>query len=251
MSDRHSAPVPAWRVEEFGALPSTQTLLKERLTAGDDVDGLVVRALEQPAGRGRSDKAWASPPGGSYQSFAVRDRWGGALMRPHVTLILALHLAEELRSAGAAVTVKWPNDLYLGEGKLAGVLSEYSKGHLVVGIGLNVNNPVPTRASALRGWDVHYVNELVLRAARAALESMALESTVGPTEPGTAGATLAARWALLDHLAGRDVTVRTAEGTVSGTALGVGADGALKVETSTGPVSVRDGTVLSWTAPEH
>lgn len=246
MSERHFARVPAWRVEEFGALPSTQTSIKDRLASGEDVDGLVVRAAEQPAGRGRSDKTWASLPGGSYQSFAVLDRWDGALRRPSVTLILALHLAEELRSAGAAVTVKWPNDIYLGEGKLAGVLSEYSKRHLVVGIGLNVNNPVPTGASALKGWDVHYVNDLVLRAAHSALAS-----AVRAVETDAAGSTLAERWSRLDHLAGRTVTVRAAEGTISGMALGVHTDGSLMVGTPTGTLGVHDGTVLKWTVPDQ
>lgn len=231
--------LPPWRVEVHERLASTQQLVKERLAAGADVDGLVVRALEQPAGLGRRGKAWASPPGGSYQTFALRDRWEGALRQPCLTLLLATQLAEALRDSGARATVKWPNDLYLGEGKLAGVLSEYVAGHLVVGIGVNVNNPFPATASALVGWELPFVHALVLEAARSALARHVAGTGLGLPE----------RLAPLDHLAGRSVSVDTPRGPVAGTALGVAADGALVVRTPEGTVSVHDGSVASWERP--
>lgn len=234
-------PLPAWRVEEFASLASTQALLRERLSAGATVHGSVLRALEQPAGRGRGGKSWASLPGGSYQSLAVHDRWQGALRGPGLTLALALHLAEELRAAGAAASVKWPNDVYLGAGKLAGVLSEYVSGHLIVGVGLNVNNPVPDGAAALRGWELDYVHELVLAAVRAGLASV-----VEAGERAPEALRLAERLAPVDHLRGREVTVRAAKSTIRGRAAGVGVDGALLVDTGEATIRVTDGTVLSW-----
>lgn len=237
-----AAPLPEWRIEEFGRLASTQTLLRERLAAGKAVHGSVIRALEQPAGRGRGGKSWASPRGGSYQSLAVQDRWQGALRRPGLTLALALQLAEDLRAAGAAASVKWPNDIYLGVGKLAGVLSEYVSGHLLIGIGMNVNNPVPNGAAVLRGWELGYVNELVLGAARAALVQ-----AVKAGERGAASLRLVERLEPVDHLRGLDVEMRTAKGTITGRAAGVDVNGALLLATPTGTVSVSDGTVLAWT----
>lgn len=231
--------LPEWRVEEYSALPSTQELIRQRLAAGEDVDGLVVRAAEQPAGRGQRAKPWASGPGGSYQSFALKDRWEGALSRPAITLLLAVHLAEALREAGARVSVKWPNDLYLGSGKVGGILSELLRSHLVVGVGVNVDNEVPAGAGALVGWELAYVNTLVLDAASACLSAAVLAGD-------TTAAELPTRLAPLDFLSGRTVVVRTARGDVSGRAAGVAADGALVVTTQEGKVALHSGTVLSW-----
>lgn len=223
---------------EHGSLPSTQQFLKDRLTAGDDVDGLVIRAVEQPAGTGRRGKAWSSPPGGSYQSFAVKDRWDGALRQPGLTLLLAVELAEALRAAGAQALVKWPNDLYLGRGKLAGILSEYLGAHLIVGVGMNVANPVPESAAALVGWELSFVNALVLDAAHRALAA-AVSGEV-------AGTSLPRRLQPLDLLAGSFVTVQTPSGVITGTALGVLPGGALQIDGGAEVVSVVDGSVVAW-----
>jgi BirA family biotin operon repressor/biotin-[acetyl-CoA-carboxylase] ligase len=230
--------LPPWRVEEHASLASTQQFLKQRLAGGEDVDGLVIRATEQPAGSGRRGKAWSSRPGGSYQSFAVRDRWAGGLRRPSLTLWSAVELAMAFRAHGAVVLVKWPNDLYLGGGKLAGVLSEHVNGHLVVGIGVNVNNSVPQSAAALTGWELPFVNALVLSAARRALTRC--------LSGGQAEAELPRRLAPLDQLALKHVTVKTPRGLVTGTALGVAPDGALLVRTTSEVVSVVDGSVVAW-----
>lgn len=244
--------LPAWRVERFDHLPSTQSFIKDRLRRGHDVHGLVVRTTEQGAGLGRGGKSWSSPPGGSYQSLALQDRWGGALRRPGLTLLLAVELAEELRAGGAHASVKWPNDVYLGEGKLAGVLSEYVRGHLVVGIGVNVSDPVQSAASSLGGWDVQFVNELVLRAAGAALLS-AVERSVQAAgadavdHMGSAALPgLARRLKPLDYLAGRRVNVSTPGGAVLGVAAGVNDDGALLVGVTGQTITVTGGSVTDW-----
>lgn len=233
-------PLPRWRVEEFLELPSTQTFLRERLQAGADVHGLVARAERQASGRGRGDKTWTSPPGGSYQSLALQDRWHGALRDPQLTLRLGVRLATELREAGAAASVKWPNDVYLGEGKLGGVLCEYVSGHLLVGVGVNVANQVPPNGAALVGWELTYVNELVLEAIRTAVAEL-LSDAAEPYD-------LPARFAPVDFLAGRSVTVRAGKRSVEGTAQGLASNGALLVTTTTRTVGVTDGTVLSWSA---
>ncbi|MFA5552238.1 MAG: biotin--[acetyl-CoA-carboxylase] ligase [Trueperaceae bacterium] len=230
--------LPEWRVEAFGSVGSTQAVLKERLQQGADVHGVVIRATEQLAGRGRRANGWESAVGGSYQSLALEDRWQGALRSPSITLLLAVELAEELRGAGADVRVKWPNDLYLGEGKLGGILCEYLRGHLVAGVGINVGNPVPEGAGALEGWSLGSVNHLVLRAARAAFRQL-LESGAG--ESG-----LGARYARLDFLSERDVSVVIGGTTVTGSSAGVDANGALVLRTADGEVTVRDGTVANW-----
>jgi len=266
------------RTEAYASLPSTQQLLKERIRRGEGVDGLVVRAREQTAGLGRHGKRWAGPPGGSYQSVAFADPTG-RLRRTHTALAVAIGIAEALRAAGALVSVKWPNDLYSSGGKLGGVLSEYVRGHLVVGIGINVANEVPAGARALGGWDVSTVDDLALDGAKRGLEDLVLDEPAGapahapahevevpgpaegngspPTSeamaasalgPG-AGRRLADRYAALDLLAGARVVVATAAGEVVGVARGVDELGSLLVLGPSGVERIMSGTVLSWRSP--
>jgi len=255
------------RTETYASLPSTQQLLKERVRRGEGVDGLVVRAREQTAGLGRQGKRWTGPPGGSYQSVAFADPTG-QLRRTYTALAVAIGIAEALCAAGAPVKVKWPNDLYLADGKLGGVLSEYVRGHLVVGIGINVANEVPAGARALGGWDVSTVGDLALAGARRGLEDLVLGEAARDVEPPGAGEgdpasarsealpagnsaqagnrRLTDRYAALDLLTGMQVVVATAAGEVAGVAHGVDASGSLLVLGPTGVQRIISGSVVSW-----
>src|SRR5262249_35818911 len=123
----------------------------------------VLVAEHQTAGRGRLDRTWASPPrSGLTMSAAVRlDRVDGSRW-PWIPLLAGLAVAAAVRSeAVLEATVKWPNDVVVGDRKLAGLLVERVEsltGPLaVIGIGLNVTLraaelPVPTATSiALEG----------------------------------------------------------------------------------------------------
>ena len=119
---------------------STNDRARELAAAGAP-HGTVVTAAEQTAGRGRQGRTWTAPPGKALLY--------SALLRPldehHVTLPLAVPLAvcaaaEELRP-GIECKLKWPNDVWLDERKLAGVLIEArpQDGWAVIGIGLNLS----------------------------------------------------------------------------------------------------------------
>jgi BirA family biotin operon repressor/biotin-[acetyl-CoA-carboxylase] ligase len=103
-------------------------------------DGHVVLARRQTAGRGRTGHAWHSADdGGLYLSVVLRgfaDPAGAA----GLTLAAGLGVAEAVRRLGSAdVRLKWPNDVLLGERKVAGILTEWvGDGTVVVGVGLNV-----------------------------------------------------------------------------------------------------------------
>ncbi|HEX6419250.1 MAG TPA: biotin--[acetyl-CoA-carboxylase] ligase, partial [Acidimicrobiales bacterium] len=133
-------------------------------------EGIVVVADHQRAGRGRRDRTWVAPPGGSLLlSVLLRPpaRVAGA-----VTMAAALATAEAVeRVAGVSARLKWPNDLVVatpeGERKLAGILAEadwpagsaisggyrppaaHDRTVVVVGIGLNVRWPAPDAAADL------------------------------------------------------------------------------------------------------
>lgn len=253
---------PTWCVEEVGVVSSTQALLKERLGRGEAVSGVVLRATAQTGGAGRRGSSWYSGPGGSYQSMALEQDSRVAV--PSVTLAVGVALAEAFRAEGAEVWVKWPNDLVKDDAKLAGILVEGVRGHVIVGVGVNVDNELPDGGSAMTGWSVDAVSGLVLRAVGTALASYAPAQSgpVGfvagavvaapvtdgrsPAEPGG----LVTRFGRVDWLRGKSVTVEDAmyisdpsvgaqlsKGPLEGVAAGVDGSGALLVRTADGSVA--------------
>jgi BirA family biotin operon repressor/biotin-[acetyl-CoA-carboxylase] ligase len=137
-------------VRRFREIDSTNTWLLAEARAGAP-EGLVAVADHQLAGRGRLDRRWEAAPGAALLA--------SVLLRP-VLEPGALHLATALvalsaldacrRTAGVDAGIKWPNDLVVGDAKLAGVLAEADPAAgggvpgsvaVVVGIGLNIDPP--------------------------------------------------------------------------------------------------------------
>lgn len=102
-------------------------------------DGRVVLALRQTEGRGRRGAAWFSPPGEALAfSVLVRPQEPKALW-PRLALAAGLAVAEALEAHTPLVGIKWPNDVWAGGKKIAGILVEAGRDFVIVGIGLNVN----------------------------------------------------------------------------------------------------------------
>ena len=124
---------------------STNDDAKERASRGA-VDGHTIVADAQDAGRGSRGRSWVSPPGEDlYVSIVARVPVALAQLPP-LTLAVGLAVADTVdASLGATrARVKWPNDVWVDERKIAGILIEgASTGHhlesVVIGIGLNVN----------------------------------------------------------------------------------------------------------------
>jgi BirA family biotin operon repressor/biotin-[acetyl-CoA-carboxylase] ligase len=114
-----------------------------RLARQGERGPLWVTAHRQSAGRGRHGRAWVSQPGNLYASLlltalAPAERW------PQLSFVAALAVYDAVVEVAARLepllAIKWPNDLLLAGGKLAGILIEGEsggKGALVVGIGVN------------------------------------------------------------------------------------------------------------------
>lgn len=102
-------------------------------------DRTVLVAERQTAGRGRQSREWVSPPAGVYLSVLLRPERVPAARLGSIAVVAGLALVHTARAAGVEATLKWPNDLLIGAGKAAGVLSEALAGGagVVVGIGLN------------------------------------------------------------------------------------------------------------------
>lgn len=119
----------------FDSCPSTQLAL-----GPGDVEGAVVVAEEQTAGRGRLGRTWQAPHGTSILcSVLLRPRVDAARL-PELTVLAARAVAAGISEAlELDPTVKHPNDVLVGGRKVAGVLGEARDGIVVVGMGVNVN----------------------------------------------------------------------------------------------------------------
>lgn len=217
------------------------------LAAAGAPHGALVVADTQTAGRGRRGRAWASPPGENlYVSFVLRPAVALA-DAPSLSLVAGLAVAEAvaLHAGGAAVRVKWPNDVRVGGKKLAGVLLEASLrgaelAWLVLGVGVNVRGAAPPAGVEDLATTVRMVRgEDVSRAAVLASLCERLEARVGDFERGGFAALREAVAARCETLGTR---VRVAE--VEGVAEALDADGALVVRRDDGArVTVRVGDV--------
>jgi BirA family biotin operon repressor/biotin-[acetyl-CoA-carboxylase] ligase len=145
-----------WRVEHFDEIDSTNTYVKDLVT--DDVkEGLVVIADFQRAGRGRLDRDWTSPSRASLLcSVLLRPPLDADQLQLVVAAVaLSTRVALE-RLSGLRAQLKWPNDLVVGENKLAGLLAEVmstSRGFaVVVGLGVNLtfDGPDDVKATSVR-----------------------------------------------------------------------------------------------------
>lgn len=202
--------------------------------------GTVVLADRQSAGRGRGGRRWASDAGtGIWLTMVERPNDADAL--DVLSLRLGVRAARVLdRFAPSRVGLKWPNDLFVGDGKLAGILVEarWKADRLdwvAIGIGINTRAPtgVAAAASLVAGVSrVEVVAELVpaLRAAAAARGRLTARE--------------------LEEFAARDLAAgRECDRPVPGRVRGITADGALVIATPAGERTFREGSLSFAGAP--
>lgn len=124
----------AYKLISFDKIPSTQDYAHDLIADGNASDKTVVTALAQSAGRGRYKRTWVSHHGNLYASFIYkiyeRD--------PKLSYAVAVAIAETLISFGLNPQIKWPNDVLINGKKISGVLIEYSRNFVIVGIGINI-----------------------------------------------------------------------------------------------------------------
>ncbi|HJP86026.1 MAG TPA: biotin--[acetyl-CoA-carboxylase] ligase [Gemmatimonadaceae bacterium] len=152
------------RVELFETTTSTLDVA-HRLAAEGTPGGTLIIANEQTAGRGRGGKSWASAPGaGLWLTLVERpeDTSGLDVLSLRVGLAAARALD---RFAAEPIRVKWPNDLYIEYGKLAGILvearwRESSLEWVAMGLGINVRAPEGVQGSAWLEPDTNRIDVL-------------------------------------------------------------------------------------------
>ena len=225
------------RVELFEEVGSTLDVAHR--IAADAPNGTLVLADEQTAGRGRQGRRWASSAGaGIWLTMIERPTDARAL--DVLSLRCGLYAAEALEPlADGPLSLKWPNDLYLGARKLAGILIETrwrgtAPDWVAVGFGLNVSAPALETGVGLAAGvtRLEALERLVpaLRAAAAASRHL--------------GADELARWARRDLAVGRRVESPTA-----GVGAGISPTGELLVEGIDGIVSRHRTGSLTFAEP--
>ena len=218
-----------WRVEEVASIASTNAWLVEEVRRGAP-EGRAIMAHYQSAGRGRLDRHWGAPAGSALLlSLLLRP----ATVRGASWAVSAVALsvrAALVRLSGVRPSLKWPNDLVVGDEKLGGLLSELvtvDPPSIVVGVGVNLTESPPelpatsvARLSGVTIWP-RALCDIVLEEVdnrRALLEHAAGLATLRDEYLG-ASATI-----------GRPVRVELIDGVITGDAIDVDEDGALVVD---------------------
>jgi BirA family biotin operon repressor/biotin-[acetyl-CoA-carboxylase] ligase len=197
--------------------------------------GTLVLASAQASGRGRSGKAWASEPEAGL--------WCTLIERPEDTRaldVLALRVGLQLAvalepSVDAPVRLKWPNDLFVGDRKLGGILIEVRWREAKpewVAIGVGINRTAPASYP-----EVAHVRTGITRDALLAQVVPALRRAAAAHGP--LGVEDCAAWAARDLAVGRRVT-SPADGIVHG----ITPQGAVLIETAHGAIACQSGSLL-------
>jgi BirA family transcriptional regulator, biotin operon repressor / biotin---[acetyl-CoA-carboxylase] ligase len=242
--------LPTFTVEVLPRIDSTSSELMRRARDGL-LEPVLLAAEEQTAGRGRMGKGWHSKAGQSLTfSLALPlspADWSG------LSLAVGVSLAESL---GGDVRLKWPNDLWLNERKLGGILVETAGSGegasaprtVVIGVGINIARPEAEAVQSLAPADaapaMPPAGLAELRMGVTAGETLALVAPALVRDVlhfGADGfAPFAHRFAQRDAL--RDRPVRMTDGS-EGVARGVDTLGALRVHTASGLRTVHSAEV--------
>lgn len=233
------AGAPHCAVDAFEVLPSTSTWLAARLQATDSEGPSLPRLCvveRQTDGVGRRGKRWHSEPGNITFSIAS-ELSAPASALTAVGLVSGLAVATVLNTGiERRVSIKWPNDLLVGERKLGGVLLELLRGRdsahsrVLTGIGINYRQGGFVHRDGLDGIDLASLGSTLPDRALlvAAIASRLLEDQTRFAEAGWQP--FADRWHELDALCGHEVDVLRNGRARGARVRGVRDDGALLVE---------------------
>ncbi|MEW7313144.1 bifunctional biotin--[acetyl-CoA-carboxylase] ligase/biotin operon repressor BirA [Buttiauxella gaviniae] len=227
-------------------IDSTNQYLLDRLETLQSGDACI--AEYQQAGRGRRGRQWFSPFGANlYLSMYWRLEQGPAAA-VGLSLVIGIVMAEVLRELGAEkVRVKWPNDLYLNDRKLAGILVELTgktgdAAQIVIGAGINLAMRNVATDMINQGWinlqeaginiDRNALAIRIIKELRKALHLFEDEG-LAPFLP---------RWELLDNFIHRQVKLIIGDKEIYGISRGINEQGGLLLE--------QDGVIKPWVGGE-
>ena len=211
---------------------STNLLLQEFAQKGAP-EGLVVAADAQTGGRGRDGRSWASPSGCNlYFSVLLRPNCAAA-KASQLSIIAACAMHRALSPYCERIRVKWPNDVWLDNRKLAGILCSMScmgmqAEYAIVGIGLNVN--IMDFPDNIVGTSLALACGQTFNRARILADILAaFETEYDEWQKHADLSTWIPRWKQMSILEGREVTVVQHESKTTGTVDGITPEGYLRL----------------------
>jgi len=233
----------------FLTLDSTNTYLKS-LSRKDGVL-LACVAEAQTQGRGRRGKSWVSPFGVNLY-LSVRKRiYVSANKSGCISLVAGLAVIKAIGKLGfSGLQIKWPNDIYSQNKKLAGVLIEVVSAksgfiELVIGVGINVDMP----ANAAQNIDQPWIDLSQLSANRPPSRNTIvvsllneLSTSLGLFEREGMGA-FQKDWKKCDLLLGKDIVIKREHAVLQGKAVGLNQAGELLVASDNGISAINAGEV--------
>jgi BirA family transcriptional regulator, biotin operon repressor / biotin---[acetyl-CoA-carboxylase] ligase len=234
-----------WRLVALDSVGSTNDEAARLADAGAP-EGTVVWARQQTGGRGRRGRVWTSPVGNLYSSTILRPDCPAA-RAAELGFVSALAVAD-IVPTNRAVRLKWPNDVLVDGGKVAGILLESAISqagavqHVVAGIGINIGFAPQLPDMRYPGAALGGSIEAALETFTAALaKRLAQWRRDGFEQVRTA-------WLAKAGPIGAEVDVKLGEELVRGRFNGVDGEGALLLETSSGPRRIVSGELLGRAA---
>jgi BirA family biotin operon repressor/biotin-[acetyl-CoA-carboxylase] ligase len=244
-----------WRVLEncvsLHAVPSSNALARELIELyfeeGQNFRTTVLAAEAQPGAYGRNDRRWEAPAGqGLYLTLVRRAEAGEPLS---IVPIAVARWAREVLVAetGAAIALKWPNDLYVGRRKLGGVIAESrTQGedtYVAIGIGINVKGA----SSALGVANATTLEQETGKSLGLAPLLQALLDRFDRELAAPRWDEEVRAWELVAaHRPGDRLTVKRNGEEITGAYVGLDPSGFLRLATDAGETTVASGEVAAW-----
>ncbi|CQR46672.1 Bifunctional ligase/repressor BirA [Paraliobacillus sp. PM-2] len=234
-------------------IDSTQTKANQLAQSGCE-HGTVVLADRQEAGRGRMNRTWYSDHNDGI--------WMSIVLRPTVlpsqaaqfTLLMGTVLADVLtEKTGLSIKIKWPNDLFINDKKIAGILTEMQAEqdqihYLVIGIGINVNQTTQQFDTAIR----QKATSLREAAAQSFSKRDLIQSILHAFEiqyeqyNETGFSEIKKRWEKRGYKMNQHVTYQSGNTRSEGIIRGIGQDGALLLQDKDGEVHSLYSAEIDW-----
>lgn len=232
-------------IRYFESVGSTNWVARKLCTEGDPaaLHGTLIVAGEQTGGFGRLGRAWASPKGGI---------WASIILKPTlpvdslflITMAASIAIARAIRRKyDIGALIKWPNDVYIGDKKVAGLLVELSTegdtvNYCLLGLGLDANVNVDDLHPDLQKTVTSLMAELGHEVDRASLLTMVLkefESRYKILESGEYEPIIR-EWKSLSRTLDNRVSIRTMRKTFEGVAIDIDQHGALIIRRDNGRI---------------
>lgn len=229
-------------IEVLPIIDSTNQYLLDRIATLKSGDGCV--AEFQTQARGRRGRKWFAPFGTNlYFSMYWRLEQGIAAAMG-LSLVVGIVIADTLRAiSGQDVRVKWPNDLYLKDQKLAGILVELASktgdsAHVVIGVGVNLNMTNPDANIVNQKWANlgNFDRNLLVAQIAKTLKTKLIQFEQQGLAP------FIKDWDRLDNFTNRPVKLLIGDNIIRGIAKGINDQGALKLE--------QDGKIMTYIGGE-